>query len=72
MLDLGKINDIMRNKKAMNAICIGVLCSLSYLAVYYARNLLSAISPHMGESKEYIGTLSSVYFAVYATGQLIN
>ena len=69
---MGKIKDIMQNKKAMNAICIGVLCSLSYLAVYYARNLLSAISPHMGESKEYIGTLSSVYFAVYAVGQLIN
>lgn len=72
MLDLGKIKDIMQNKKAMNAICIGVLCSLSYLAVYYARNLLSAISPHMGESEEYIGTLSSVYFGVYAVGQLIN
>lgn len=69
---MGKINDIMQNKKAMNAICIGVLCSLSYLAVYYARNLLSAISPHMGESEEYIGTLSSVYFGVYAVGQLIN
>ena len=69
---MGKIKDIMQNKKAMDAVCIGVLCSLSYLAVYYARNLLSAISPHMGESKEYIGTLSSVYFAVYAVGQLIN
>ena len=69
---MGKINDIMQNKKAMNAICIGVLCSLSYLAVYYARNLLSAISPHMGESEDYIGTLSSVYFGVYAVGQLIN
>ena len=72
MLDLGKIKDIMQNKKAMNAICIGVLCSLSYLAVYYARNLLSAISPHMGESEDYIGTLSAVYFGVYAVGQLIN
>ena len=69
---MGKIKDIMQNKKAMDAVCIGVLCSLSYLAVYYARNLLSAISPHMGESEEYIGTLSSVYFGVYAVGQLIN
>ena len=69
---MGKIKDIMQNKKAMDAVCIGVLCSLSYLAVYYARNLLSAVSPHMGESEEYIGTLSSVYFGVYAVGQLIN
>ncbi len=69
---MGKIKEIMKNKKAMDAICIGVLCSLSYLAVYYARNLLSAVSPHMGKSDEFIGTLSSVYFAVYAVGQLIN
>ena len=29
---------MLKNKKAMNAIYIGLLCSVSYLAVYFARN----------------------------------
>ena len=65
-----------KQQKIRNAIFIGVLCSTSYLAVYFARNILSAVSPQMiesgGFSTEYIGTLSSIYFSCYAVGQLIN
>jgi len=61
---------------AKNAILIGGMCSLSYLAVYVARNILGAVSPQMIElgifTKEHIGTLSSIYFTCYAIGQLIN
>lgn len=61
---------------AKKAIMIGSMCSLSYLAVYVARNILGAASPQMIESgafsTESIGTLSSVYFITYAVGQLIN
>ena len=59
-----------------NAIIIGTLCSVSYLAVYIARNILSAVSPQMIKKEvfltEQVGTLSSVYFICYAIGQLIN
>ena len=59
-----------------NAIMIGVMCSLSYLAVYFVRNILSAVAPQMTETgaftTEQIGTLSSIYFITYAVGQLIN
>lgn len=61
--------------EARNALFIGVLCACSYLAVYFARNALSAVSPQMiegGFSEPFIGTLSSVYFVTYAVGQLIN
>lgn len=61
---------------AKKAILIGSLCSISYLAVYVAKNILSAVSPQMIESgtfsQKYIGTLSSIYFVTYAFGQLIN
>ncbi|MBQ9783730.1 MAG: MFS transporter [Clostridia bacterium] len=61
---------------ARKAIMIGSLCSVSYLAVYFARNILSAVTPDMvtnsGFTKEYIGHVSSLYFVCYALGQLIN
>ena len=63
------------NIKIKNAILIGALCGVSYFAVYVARNILSAVSPQMlasGFTEEYIGTASSVFFIVYAIGQLIN
>lgn len=64
------------NTDFKNAILIGSLCSISYLAVYFARNILGAVSPQMvdgGEfSTEKIGSLSSAYFITYAVGQLIN
>lgn len=61
---------------ARKAILIGCMCSISYLAVYVARNILGAVSPQMiaggSFTTESIGTLSSLYFITYATGQLIN
>ena len=64
------------SQSAKKAILLGGLCAFSYLAVYVARNILSAVSPQMIEggsfTNENIGTLSSVYFISYATGQLIN
>ena len=65
----------MISEKAKKAIYIGTLCSVSYLAVYIARNILSAVTPQMvdmGYSESFIGTVSSVYFVAYAVGQLIN
>jgi len=62
--------------EARKAIMIGSMCSLSYLAVYIARNTLGAVAPQMTETgaftTEQIGTLSSIYFITYAFGQLIN
>ena len=67
---------VFSNKKAMNAIYLGTLCSVSYLAVYFARNMLSAVTPQMidsaGFTEPFIGKLSSMYFVCYAIGQLIN
>lgn len=63
------------SKNAKNAVMIGSLCSISYLAVYIARNILSAVTPLMVESgytEEYIGSISSLYLGFYAVGQLIN
>ena len=65
-----------KKEKIRNAIIIGSLCSVSYLIVYLARNILSAVTPQMLEegvcTTEYIGSLSSIYFICYAIGQLIN
>lgn len=64
-----------RRQKIRNAICIGTLCSISYLAVYFARNILGAVTPQMiegGYAEKYIGRASSFYFVFYAIGQLIN
>ena len=63
------------DSKAKNAILIGGLCGISYFAVYVSRNILSAVSPQLlesGFSEEYVGKASSVFFIVYAIGQLIN
>jgi len=62
--------------QARHALQIGTLCSVAYLAVYVARNILGSVSPQMIEqgifTESQIGTLSSVYFVAYAVGQLIN
>ena len=63
------------SQKAKQAVFLGTLCSVSYLAVYIARNIISAVTPKMmadGISFDYIGKVSAVYFAAYAIGQLIN
>ena len=61
---------------ARKAIAIGSLCSVAYLAVYVAKNILSAASPQIEAAgvmtKEQIGMLGSIYFICYAIGQLIN
>ena len=58
------------------AILLGTLCSVCYLAVYFARNILSTFTPQMIEDGMFtetdIGALSSVFFITYAIGQLIN
>lgn len=62
-------------ENAKRAIKIGSLCFLAYLAVYLARNVLSAVTPAMqaqGFAKDAIGLTSSIYFYAYAIGQLIN
>ena len=64
------------SKKAKNALVLGTLCFISYLAVYVVRNVLSTVSPQMIKDgifdKEFVGTLSSIFFISYAIGQLIN
>lgn len=63
------------SQNAKKAIMIGSLCSVSYFAVYIARNILGAVTPQMveaGYSETYIGSISSLYFVAYAVGQLIN
>ncbi|MBO5274970.1 MAG: MFS transporter [Clostridia bacterium] len=61
---------------AKKAVAIGGMCSVAYLAVYLARNILGTVSPQMIEDgvfvTEQIGTLSSIYFISYALGQLFN
>ena len=58
------------------AFSLGFISIFAYLASYYLRNLLSVAAPEMQASgtytAEFIGTLSSVYFLVYAMGQLVN
>ena len=67
---------LFKNEKVKNAICLGFLCSVAYLAVYYARNILGAVNPQIIEGGFYnetqLGSISSTYFVCYAVGQLIN
>ncbi len=64
------------DKKVKNAIALGTLCSVAYLAVYVARNVLGAVSEAMkstgGFEESYIGDLLFAYYMCYAVGQLIN
>lgn len=61
---------------AWKAVAIGGLCSVAYLAVYVAKNILSAATPQITAAGaftvERIGALSSIYYTCYAIGQLIN
>lgn len=61
---------------AWKAVAIGGLCSVAYLAVYVAKNILSAATPQITAAGaftvERIGALSSTYYICYAIGQLIN
>ena len=63
-------------KEAVNAVILAVMCFISYLSVYFLRNILSAVSPQMESSGDFTATqtgmLGGVFFAAYAIGQLIN
>ncbi len=62
-------------QNAKNAIFLGTLCSVAYLGVYVVRNVLGTVTPQMiekGFSEDFIGSISSLYFIMYAVGQLIN
>ncbi|MBQ9162851.1 MAG: MFS transporter [Clostridia bacterium] len=65
-----------KNQKVKVALCIGIMCAVSYLAVYVARNILGAVTPQILAdgilNEAQMGTLSSIYFITYAVGQLIN
>lgn len=64
------------SQKAKEAILLGGTCAVTYLMVYVARNVLGTVSNQMvGQGifdKEFVGTLSSVFFISYAIGQLVN
>ena len=64
------------SQKAKEAILLGGVCAIAYLAVYVARNVLGTVSNQMVGlglfDKEFVGTLSSTFFITYACGQLIN
>ena len=64
------------SKNAKNAILLGTLCSIAYLAVYFARNILSAVSEQMKQRSNFtddsIGMLLAAFSVFYAVGQLIN
>lgn len=68
----------MNNKKKeiRNALFIGGLSFFAYLACYWAKNILSVISPQMIETAnirvEFIGALSTANMLCYAVGQLVN
>lgn len=61
---------------AKTAAIIGIMCSIIYLPVYVSKNVLGVVSPQMLAdgtlTTAAVGTLSSVYFVVYAIGQLVN
>lgn len=66
----------LRNENTKNALRLGILCSLAYLVCYFAKNILSVVSPSMIDqgvySVEYIGKLSTANMLFYAIGQLVN
>ena len=68
--------NILKNREVKNAFMIGIISTIVYLACYFAKNILSIVSPQMvenaGVSLEYIGTLSTANMLFYAGGQLIN
>lgn len=71
------MNDLSTKRTAAwKAVAIGGLCSVAYLAVYVAKNILSAATPQITAAGaftvERIGALSSTYYTCYAIGQLIN
>jgi len=64
------------SSEAKKAFAIGSVCAVAYCTVYICRDILSALSPQLTEggvfSVEQLGTMSSLFFIVYALGQLVN
>ena len=54
----GQDMHVWKNEKVKNAVMLGTLCSVLYLSVYFARNILGAVTPQILEegrfSTEYI------------------
>lgn len=65
-----------QNKEIKKAVQIGSICIITYMASYVMRNILSVSSVQMMQddnfTKDSIGMISSIYFLMYAIGQLIN
>ena len=47
--DIYRGMSMLKNEKVRNAVMIGTLCSISYLGVYFARNILSVVTPQIIE-----------------------
>lgn len=66
----------MERNGIKNALKIGGISITAYLVNYMLRNVLSVLTPQMlktaSYTKESIALISSVYFIVYASGQLVN
>ena len=66
----------LKDPEVRKALSIGSICTLSYLACYFARNILSGITPQMLEQNvfplDFIGAMSTTWMLCYATGQMIN
>lgn len=70
-----KIKTVLRDIEVQKAVSMGGICMISYLACYFARNLLSAVTPQMlenGFDVDTIGLMSTACMITYAIGQLIN
>lgn len=69
-------NTLSKKRQLVHAILLTAPCVIAYLAVYLARNILSALTPGMLEtgnySMEYISTISTANMLCYAVGQLVN
>ncbi|MBQ8356174.1 MAG: MFS transporter [Clostridia bacterium] len=71
-----RLKQIFGDVEVKKAISLGGVCMISYLACYFARNILSAATPQMLEdgvfTLEIIGVMSTACMIAYAIGQLIN
>lgn len=69
-------NITSKKRQVLHAVLLTAPCVLAYLAVYLARNILSALTPGMLETgnytMEYISTISTANMLCYAVGQLVN
>jgi ACS family hexuronate transporter-like MFS transporter len=75
-LGLESVQNKIISPPAKNALLLGSMCAIAYLAVYVAKNALSAAGPQITQmgafTTEQLGAMSSAYFIAYAVGQLIN